>query len=62
MTDVLPIPPAPIKAIGMRRCAKSMIFSINSLRPKKILGGGGGSSPGALFMLDLSVVEIADLL
>jgi hypothetical protein len=46
--DVLPIPPAPIRAIGVRREAKSMIFSINSSRPKKTLGGGGGSSPGAL--------------
>ena len=61
MTDVLPIPPAPIRAIGVRRCAKSMIFSIKSSRPK-IFGGGGGSSPGALDVLGLSVVEIADLL
>ena len=47
-TDVLPIPPTPIKAIGVRCCAKSTILSINSSRPKKILGGGGGRSPGAL--------------
>jgi len=67
--EVLPIPPAPIRAIGIRRCAKQTIFSINSSRPKKILGDGGGNSPGALDAnvkhwsqtLNLSVVEITDL-
>ena len=48
MVDVLPIPPAPIKTIGVRRNMKSTIFSINSSRPKKILGGGGGDSPDKL--------------
>ena len=46
--DVLPIPPAPIRAIGVSCSAKPTISSIRSSRPKKILGGGGGDSPGAL--------------
>jgi len=46
--DVFPIPPTPIRAIGVRRSAKSAISSISSLRPKKSLGDGGGNSPGAL--------------
>ena len=60
MMDVLPIPPVPSRAIGVRRCARSTILSINSSRPK-ILGGCGGSSPGALDVLGLSVVGIVDL-
>ena len=50
MMDVLPIPPVPSRAIGVRRCARSTILSISSSRPQKILGGCGGSSPGALNM------------
>jgi hypothetical protein len=46
--DVLPIPPAPTSAIGVRRFAKSTISSINLSRPRQILGGGGGDSPGTL--------------
>ena len=38
-TEVLPIPPAPMKAVGIR-------LSASSSRPKKVLGGGGGDSPG----------------
>jgi len=60
MMDVLPIPPAPSRAIGVRRCARSTIFPISSSRPQKILGGCGGSSPDALDVLGLSVVGIAD--
>ena len=48
MMDVLPIPPAPIRAIGARCFVNPKIFSINSSRPKKTLGGGGGDSPGTL--------------
>ena len=46
-TDVLPIPPAPIRAIGVRCAAKPTTSSISLSRPK-ILGGGGGDSPGEL--------------
>ena len=46
--DVLPIPPVPSRAIGVRRSAKSTISSTSSSRPKKTLGCGGGNSPGAL--------------
>ena len=48
MMDVLPTPPAPIRAIGVNCSTKRTIFSVNSSRPKKILGGGGGNSPGTL--------------
>jgi len=48
VVDVLPIPPAPIRAISVRRCAKRTIFSTNSPHPKNALGGGGGSSSGTL--------------
>ena len=48
MTDVFPIPPAPISAIGVRRFAERTILSINASRPQKILGAGGGSNPGTL--------------
>ena len=43
--DVLPMPPAPIRAIGVRVSANPTILSISSSRPKQILGGGGGNSP-----------------
>ena len=46
--DVFPIPPAPIRAIGVRLSERLMIFSISSPRPKQALGGGGGDSPGIL--------------
>jgi hypothetical protein len=46
--DVFPIPPAPIRAIDVRHPARWTILSISSSRPKKIPGGGGGSSPGTL--------------
>ena len=46
--DVLPIPPAPIRAIGVRFSANPTTSSINSSRPKKTLGGGGGDSPDTL--------------
>ena len=45
---VFPMPPASIRAIGVRRCAKRTIFSVSSSRPKRAFGGGGGSSPGTL--------------
>ena len=48
MVEVLPIPPAPIRAIGVRCSVNPTIFSINSSRPKKTLGGGGGGSAGTL--------------
>ena len=46
--DVLPIPPAPMRATGFRFSARSMTFSINSSRPKQALGDGGGDSPCTL--------------
>ena len=46
--DVFPIPPAPTRAIGVRRSTNVTIFSTSSSRPKKILGGGGGNSPATL--------------
>jgi len=46
--DVLPIPPGPIRTVGVRSSVKLTIFSINPSRPKKNLGAGGGDSPDAL--------------
>ena len=46
--EVLPIPPAPMRAIGVRFSASPTIFSIKWWRPKQALGGGGGDSPGIL--------------
>ena len=48
MMDVSPIPPAPVRAIGVRYRGEQTIFPINLSRPKETLGYGGGSSPGAL--------------
>ena len=63
--DVLPIPPAPMRAMDVRFSARPTIFSISSSRPKHAFGGGGGNSPG---MLDTDVrrwirvvVEASDL-
>ena len=44
--DVFPIPPGPMRAIGVRSSARPMISSIRSSRPKQALGRGGGDSPG----------------
>ena len=44
--EVFPIPPAPMRAIGVRFSARLTTFSISSSRPKQVLGGGGGNSPG----------------
>ena len=64
-TDVFPIPPAPMRATGVRVSARSMIVSISSSRPKQTLGGGGGNSPGGVLCKSQNVVwmvsEIADL-
>ena len=48
--DVLPIPPAPIRAIGVKFSARPTIFSISSVRPKQA-GGGGGHSPGGILYI-----------
>ena len=45
---VLPIPPGPMRAIGVRFSARPRTSSISSPRPKHALGGGGGDSPGVL--------------
>ena len=59
--DVFPIPPAPMRATGVKSSARSTILSINSPRPKQALGAEGGDSPEILDMLDPLVVEISDL-
>ena len=48
MMEVLPIPPGPIRATGVRLSTKQTIPSINVSRPQKILGAGGGNTPGVL--------------
>ena len=50
--DVLPIPPAPIKAMGVEFSARLTTSSISSSRPKQA-GDGGGNSPGGI--LDVHV-------
>ena len=47
-TDVFPIPPAPMRAIGARLLTRLMILSTSPSRPKQALGGGGGDSPDML--------------
>ena len=46
--DVFPIPPTPMRAMGVRFSARLTTFPINSSRPKQALGAGGGDSPGVL--------------
>jgi hypothetical protein len=43
--DILPIPPASSRAIGLRWFRRSIISSIKPSRPRKTLGGEGGDSP-----------------
>ena len=63
--EVFPIPPGPMRAIGVRFSARSMISSINLARPKQALGGGGGDSPGEILNIyktvNPRVFEITDL-
>jgi hypothetical protein len=62
--EVFPIPPAPMRAMGVRFSVRPTIFSISSSRPKQALGGGGGDSPSTLDVdvrLDSLAVETADL-
>ena len=47
-TDVFPIPPTPMRAIGARVSTRPTISSTSSCRPKQALGGGGGGSPRIL--------------
>ena len=56
--DVFPIPPAPIRAMGVSFSARPMTFSISSSRPKQVLGGGGGDSPGGMLYKDKTVYHI----
>ena len=62
---VFPIPPGPMRAIGVRSSAKPMIFSISSSRPEKALGRGGGNSPGGMLrkckIVNPTVFDMADL-
>ena len=46
--EVFPIPPAPMRAVGVRFSARPTIPSIMSPRPKQTLGAGGGDSPSML--------------
>jgi hypothetical protein len=46
--DVFPIPPGPMRAMGVRFSARPTISLVSSLRPKNTLGGGGGDSPESL--------------
>ena len=48
--EVFPIPPAPIRAMGLRVSARPTIFSINPSRPKQVLGRGGGNSPRGMLL------------
>src|SRR5882757_4107982 len=57
-TDVFPIPPAPMRATGVRLWARATILSIKSSRPKKARGGGGGVSPDVLY--EISEAEPID--
>ena len=63
--EVFPIPPAPMRAIGVRFPARPTTSSISSSRPKQAHGGGGGNSPGGMLckseIVDLVTFEIADL-
>jgi hypothetical protein len=64
-TDVSPTQPAPTRTIGVRHSAKPTILSISLSCPERILGGGGGDSPGTLNvsgMPDSLIAGIADLL
>ena len=63
--DVFPIPPGPMRAVGVRFSVRPSIFLISSSRPKQALGGGGGDSPsmlgGNVRVSDPLVVGIAGL-
>ena len=63
--DVFPIPPEPMRAIGVRFSARPVIFSISSSRPKQALGGGGGDSPEGMLHKcktgNTMVFEVANL-
>ena len=60
-----PDPPAPMRAIGVNPSARSTILLIMSSRPKQVLGGGGGNSPGVMLLklraVDFAVFETVDL-
>ena len=49
-TEVFPIPPAPMRAMGVRVSTRPVIFSINPSRPKQALGRGGGNSPRGMLL------------
>ena len=56
--EVFPIPPAPMRAMGLRVSARSTIFSINPSRPKQALGRGGGNSPRRT-LLKCQIVDLS---
>lgn len=43
-SNVFPVPPAPIRAMGSSFTASPTTFSISSSCPKQSLGAGGGNS------------------
>ena len=63
--EVFPIPPGPMRAIGVRFSARPTIFPISSSRPKQLLGGGGEASPVETLCksktVDPMVFKVADL-
>ena len=63
--EVLPIPPAPSRAMGVKFSTRPTIFPMRSLRPKQALGGGGGDSPRWMLenrqIVDLALLIITDL-
>ena len=63
--EVFPIPPGPMRAIGVRFSARPTISSISLSRPKQTLGGGGGDSPrildATIRVVGSLVAEVADL-
>jgi hypothetical protein len=64
--EVLPIPPAPMRAMEVRHSAKPMISSINPSRPKKTprwwCRGFARHAKWKYQILDPLVVEVADLI
>jgi hypothetical protein len=62
--DVFPIPPAPIRAIGVRLLCQTDDPVDQLIRPKKTLGRGGGRFPRhTRYKSDIGSlgVEISDL-
>ena len=59
-TDVFPIPPGPMRAMGVKVSARSMICLISAVRPKQALGRGGGDSPRGI-LLKRKTVDLSNI-